>query len=114
MHGIGYSDSTNQARKLFDFYGIQLFSRFTWHNKSLYVVHWQGRTFLAEIHENNILIVDPLFNSDLYTHDPISKQYESGEILINMDHYGIGLEREVSLLLIKDKVITKIDWNAKH
>jgi hypothetical protein len=114
MEAIGYADSTKHAIKIFDFYGIQLFSSFVWNNKTLYMVHWQERTFIAEIYDNNILIVDPLFNSDLYTHDPITKRYESGDTLINMDHYGTGGEREVSMLLIKGREITKIDWNEKH
>ena len=34
--------------------------------------------------------------------------------LMNLDFYGLGREREVSMIIIKDKEITKIDWNNKH
>ena len=78
------------------------------------MVNWQDRTFLSEIRKKDIIIVDPLFNSDLYTHDPITTQYENGVILMNLDFYGLGREREVSMIIIKDKEITKIDWNNKH
>jgi len=33
---------------------------------------------------------------------------------MNLDFYGLGREREVSMIIIKDKEITKIDWNNKH
>ncbi|MBC5775378.1 hypothetical protein H8S95_14960 [Pontibacter sp. KCTC 32443] len=109
-----FSNSTKHVAELFDFYWIQLFSSFEWEDKILYVVHWQNRTFLAEINGNKVLIVDPLFNSDLYTHEPITKKYASGEIFINLDDYGTAVEREISMILIRDKEIIKIDWNKKH
>lgn len=114
INAIGNSDTTNVAKEIFDFYAIQLFSIFPYTEKELFIVHWQEMTFLAEINGTEILIVHPLFNSDLYTHDPITKIYKSGEVLINMDHYGTGLEREVSMILIKDKKVIKIDWEEKH
>ncbi|KAA3439849.1 hypothetical protein [Rufibacter hautae] len=114
VEALGYADSSNHAVKIFDYYWIQMFSRFNWEGKDLYLVHWQERTFLAEIKGNDFIIVDPLFNSDLYTHNPITKKYSTGEVLINLDHYGTGGEREVSLVVIKGKEMIKIDWNNKH
>ena len=114
VNALGYSDKSNQATKVFDFYGIQFFSRFNWNNKALYIVNWQERTFIAEIHNKDIVIVDPLFNSDLYTHNPISSMFDNDIILMNLDLYGIAREREVSVIIIKGKELTKIDWNKKH
>jgi hypothetical protein len=34
--------------------------------------------------------------------------------IINLDLYGVAGEREVSVLIIEDKKITRIDWNEKH
>lgn len=94
---LGYSDKSNAFIKNFDLYGIQIFSLFMHNNKKLYVL-------------NQIKIVHPLFFNDLYTHNPVTTQYED-VTLVNLDFYGTALEREVSLLLIfKDKIV-KIDWN---
>ena len=113
-NAIGYADKSNHSMTVFDFYWVQIFSSFNWNSKTLYMVNWQYRTFLAEISKKEITIVDPLFNTDLYTHDPITIQYENGVILMNLDFYGLGREREVSMIVIKDKEITKIDWNKKQ
>lgn len=80
----------------------------------LYIVNWRQKTFLAEINERNFMIVDPLFNNGFYTHSPITKEYENGWILINLDFYGTAKEREVSMIVIKDRKLTKIDWIKKH
>lgn len=114
INAIGNSDTTNVAKEIFDFYAIQLFSIFPYSEKELFIIHWQERTFLGEINGTEILIVHPLFNSDIYTHGPITKIYKLGEVLINMDHYGTGLEREVSMILVKDKKVFKIDWEEKR
>jgi len=111
---IGNSDTTDVSKEIFDFYWIQIFSKFQFSGKEYFIVHWQEMTFLAEIDGTEISIVHPLFNSDLYTHDPITKIYQSGEVLVNMDHYGTGLEREISMILVKDKKLIKIDWEEKH
>ncbi len=114
INALGYSDKSEHSKSLFDFYWIQIFSSFNWNGETIYMVNWQDRTFLAEIKKKDITIVDPLFNSDLYTHDPITTQYENGVILMNLDFWGLGREREVSMIVIKDKEITKLDWNSKH
>jgi hypothetical protein len=114
INAIGNSDTTNVAKEIFDFFGIQIFSTFPLSGKEHFIIHWQEMTFLAEINGTEILIVHPLFNSDLYTHDPITKNFKSGEVLINLDHYGTGLEREISMILVKDNKMTKIEWKEKH
>jgi len=110
---LGYSDKSNAFEKKLDFYGVQIFSSFIWKNKELFIVHLEDLTFLAEIKNNEIEIVNPLFFSDLYTHNPITSQYKE-YTLMNLDHYGTGLERETAVLIIKGNKITILDWNEKH
>ncbi|SEH74214.1 hypothetical protein SAMN02927937_01176 [Paenimyroides aquimaris] len=107
---LGYSDKSNAFIKVFDLYDIQIFSLFYHNNQKLYVVNVADLTFLAKINKDRIKIVHPLFFDDLYTHNPVTTQYED-VTLINLDFYGTALEREVSLLLISKDRIVKIDWN---
>jgi len=110
---IGYSDKSNAFNKIFDFYGVHIFSSFEYKGKVLYVVNLSDLTFIAEIKDTEIQIVNGLFFNDLYTHDPITSRY-GNIILMNLDHYGTGLDREISVLIIKENKITKLDWNENH
>jgi hypothetical protein len=110
---LGYQDKTNAFTKSLDLFGIQLFSTFQINDRRLFLVHLNEKTFLAEIDGKEIQIVNPLFNNDKYTHNPITKSY--GEYtLINMDFYGIAIDREVSVMIIKDDKIILLDWNENH
>lgn len=110
---LGYTDKSNAFDKKLDFYGVQIFSSFINKDKELYIVHLSDLTFIAEIKNNEIEIVNPLFFSDLYTHNPITTQY-GDYTLINLDHYGTGLYREISVMIINGNKITKLDWNENH
>jgi len=110
---LGYTDKSNAFKKKLDFYGVQIFSSFVNNDKELYIVHLSELTFIAEIKNNEIEIVNPLFFSDLYTNDPITTQYEN-YTLINLDHYGTGLDREISVMIIDENKIKKLDWNENH
>ena len=110
---LGYTDKSNAFDKKIDFYGVQIFSSFTFKDKELYIVHLSDLTFIARIKNNQIEIVNPLFFNDLYTHDPITTQY-GNYTLMNLDHYGTGLYREISVMIIDGNKITKLDWNEKH
>lgn len=110
---IGYTDKSNAFKKKTDFYGIQVFSSFNFKGKTLYIVHLSDLTFIAEIKGSEIEIVHPLFFSNLYTHNPVTSQY-GNYTLINLDHYGTGLYREIAVLLINGNKITKLDWNENH
>jgi len=110
---IGYTDRSNAFKKKIDFYGVQIFSSFVYKNKELYIVHLADLTFIAEIKNNEIEIVHPLFYNDLYTHYPFTIQYED-YTLMNLDHYGTGLDREISVIIINENKITKLDWNENH
>jgi hypothetical protein len=110
---IGYMDKSNAFKKKIDFYGIQIFSSFSFKDKILYIVYLSDLTFIAEIKDNEIEIVNPLFFNDLYTDDPITNKY-GDFILMNLDHYSTGLDREISVLIIDGNKITKLDWNENH
>jgi len=110
---LGYTDKSNAFEKKLDFYGVQIFSSFNYLDKILYVVHLADLTFMAEIKNNEIEIVNPLFFSDLYTSDPITNKY-GNYTLMNLDLYSTGLNREISVLLIEGNKITKLDWNENH
>lgn len=110
---LGYQDESNAFLKQLDLYRIQLFSTFNIKDRKIFLAHLNESTFLAEIDGTEIQIVNPLFNNDKYTHDPITRTY--GEYtLINMDFYGIAVDREVSVMIIKDNKITLLDWNENH
>ena len=110
---LGYTDSSRQTKSIFDFYSIQIFSSFPCLGKTFYLTNWRERTFLAEIRDSTLSIVNPLFNDDLYTHRPMTTTYDKST-LINLDFYGIAGEREVSVLIIDGNKVTRIDWNEKH
>lgn len=110
---LGYTDKSNAFEKKIDFYGVQIFSSFNYQDKVLYIVHLSDLTFIAEIKNNEIEIVNPLFFNDLYTHDPITNKY-GNYTLMNLDHYGTGLDREISVLIINGNKIIKLDWNENH
>jgi hypothetical protein len=110
---LGYTDKSNAFKKKFDLYGVQIFSTFFYENRELYIVNLEDLTFIAEIKDNNIEIVHPLFFNDLYTHNPITTS-NGDYTLINLDHYGTGLEREISVIIINNNRIAKIDWNENH
>jgi len=110
---LGYTDKSNAYKKNLDLYGVQIFSTFSYGNRILYIVNLDDLTFIAEINHNDIEIVHPLFFNDLYTHNPITNKYGDYTI-VNLDHYGTGLEREISVLIIDNNRITKIDWNENH
>ncbi len=110
---LGYIDKSNAFKKKFDFYGVEIFSFFNYKNKVLYVVHLSDLTFIAEIRNNEIEIVNPLFFNNLYTHNPVTNKY-GNFTLMNLDHFGKGLNREISVLVINGKRIIKLDWNKNH
>lgn len=110
---LGYADKSGAYQKLFDFYGIQLFSTFKYGERQLYIVHLNELTFLAEIKGTEIQIVHPLFDNEIYTHEPVTNSYGK-YTLINLDFYGTALDKEVSVIIIDENKITKLDWNEKH
>lgn len=110
---LGYADTSKVAKPVFSYYGIQMFASFIYNGRTIYLVNWRNETFLAEIKNSIIKIINPLFNEEFYTHNPVTTTYDS-ITLINFDFYGIAGDREVYCLIIKDGILTKLDWNEKH
>jgi hypothetical protein len=110
---LGYTDKSGAYQKLLDIYGIQLFSTFKYSERELYIIYLNEITFLAEIEGNEIRIVHPLFNNEIYTHDPVTNSY-GDYTLMNLDFYGTALDKEVSVIIIDQNKITKVDWNENH
>jgi hypothetical protein len=112
---LGYYDSSNHAQYLKDFFLLEAFATFKNGEKTFHIIHWRDFTFLAELKENEMHIVNPLFlDHQIYTHNPVTTTYRNGATVVNLDFYGIGGEQEVSLLILKDNDLIKVDWNEEH
>lgn len=79
---------------LFDFYGLQLFGALRYQHQAVYLMHWRNTTFLVTIAGQQITIVDPLFTSNLYTHNPVNTSYGDELAVTNLDFYGLGGNNE--------------------
>jgi len=110
---LGYTDLSKEYETALNYWGIQLFSTFSYKERQLFVVHLNERTFLAEIIGNDIQIVYPLFNNEIYTHKPVTNKYEN-YTLMNLDHYGTARDKEISVIIINGKRLIKLDWNENH
>ena len=110
---LGYTDQSKEQERPLEFYGIQIFAAFQYEERQLYVVHLNQLTFLAEITGTEIQIVHPLFDNEIYTHNPVTNSY-GNYTLMNLDFYGTALDKEVSVIIIEGKKMTKIDWNEDH
>ncbi len=108
---LGFLDSTNYGKTEFDFFGIQFFSQFSLNNQKLYLTYWQDATFVSSLSGNTISIEDPLFANKLYTHNPVTRDYGNGLVLINLDLWRKGKDHEVGMLLINNNKLTHIEWS---
>jgi hypothetical protein len=107
---LGYADKSEAYQKLLDLYGIQIFSTFNYLGRQLYIARLNEMTFLSEINGSEIQIVNPLFEKAFYTHQPVTTTY-GNYTLVNLDFYGIALDKEVSVIIVGQNKITKVDWN---
>ena len=109
----GYLDSSGKAKTVFDFYGLQIFATFVSQGRTIYVVYWNDTTFLAEIENNRIKIVNPLFNNRIYPRSELlTTNY--GEITLINFNYRVHEFREMSCMLVYNNQLLKIDWNEKR
>ena len=115
VRAIGYSDKSNASRNVFNFFEIGFLSTFDYNDRTIYLTHLPrlNRTFLAEVENNTIKIINPLFNSRFYYNEKVTTLY-SNTILINGTHYQTARYREVSCVIIKGDEFIKIDWNKKY
>jgi hypothetical protein len=112
---LGYYDSSNHALSLKDFVWLEAFATFKNGEKTFHILNWREFAFLAELNGNEVSIVNPLFlDHQIYTHNPVTTAYPNGVIVVNLDFYGLGGDREVSLLIFKDNALIKVDWNEEH
>jgi len=109
----GCLDKSGKSNTVFDYSGMLIFSTFVYQGIEIYMVHCNERTFFAEIENNSIKIVNPLFNNDLYTHETVTTNYDK-IILINLSTYYGGKELEKSCMLIVDNQLIKVDWNRNY
>lgn len=108
-----FQASERGVTKLFDFYGVQLFGAWRWHDQTRYLMHWHRTTFLVTIDGKRVTIVDPLFANDLYTHNPVTTSYGPELALTNVDFYGLGGSDEVAALLWQGQQVTKVEWGEQ-
>jgi hypothetical protein len=107
---LGYEDKSEAYQKILDLFSIQIFSTFNYRGRQLYIVRLNEMTFLAEIKGTEIQIVNPLFDKAFYSHQPVTTAY-GNYILVNLDFYGTALDKEVSVIIIGQNRVTKVDWN---
>lgn len=106
----GYSNNSSNILRKFNFFDLQFFSKFNYKNEDLYLGYVKGLPFFGKIQGENIQIVYPFIHNKFYIHEPVTHQY--GDFtLINLPFYGIGIEREVSNLIVHENNILKLDWN---
>ena len=111
-----YLDKSNVPKNVFSFSEIGFHSTFNYKGRNVYLVYLPrlNRTFLAEVENNTIKVINPLFNScNLIVHNPVTTLYPN-TILINGSYWRIGRDREVSCVLIRDDEFIMIDWNEKY
>ncbi|GAB3777306.1 hypothetical protein GCM10028818_24240 [Spirosoma horti] len=111
--GVTTANSLNKSTTLFNIYGIQLFGGLMRAHQLFYLAHISDRTCLVSLLGHTFTVVDALFNDGLYTHQPVTTNY-NGVYLINLDFYGIGRYREVSCLLLKNDRVSLLDWHELH
>ncbi len=98
---------------VFNYYGIQVFGGAEVNSQVFYILHTNDTPCLATLSNNTFTVVHPLVNYRFYTHDPITARY-GNDYLINLDFYGIGGDREVACLLIRDNRIIFLNWQEFH
>ena len=115
VRAIGYSDKSNASRNVFTFSEIGFLSTFDYKGRTIYLTHLPrlNRTFLAEVENNTVKIINPLFNSRFYYNEKVTTLYPN-TIFINGTHYQTARYREVSCIIIKGDEFLKIDWNKKY
>lgn len=110
---IGYKDKSGQAKVVFDYYNVQVYSSFNYKGRLIYLLDWAGNENLqlAELKNNTFeILTPPLFDKEVYIHSPLTTNHD-GTILINHGHYMTALDREVSCIIIRDGLITIINWD---
>lgn len=110
---LGFRDTSNASKVIFNYFTIGLYSSFAYQGRTLYLTHWRDATFLAELDNGTVSIVNPLFNSTIFTIHPITTVYDTSTV-INLDSYHNAEWGEVSCIIIQNNRLIKLDWNKKY
>ncbi len=112
-YGNGYIDTSKVSKSIFSFSAIQFLSFFNLNQRFVYLTNWHDRTFLAEAKDTTVSIINPLFNDNFFSYHPFTNQY--GNItLINLPFYKHNKMREVAIMVIDQKRITRVYWNERN
>ena len=80
----------------------------------MYLLDMKDDTFLAEIENNTIRIINPLLSKRIRNYGTTITNYE-GTIIVNLKYYlDSGKYREYACNILKDNKFIKLDWNEKH
>ncbi len=109
----GYKDTSDVAKNVFKYNGLIIYSAFNYNKNVVYLINHEGRSFLAVLEEGLFKIINPLFNSNLWMHGPITSTYDN-ITLISYARYSTAWYNEVSNIIINDGKLIKIDWNKKR
>lgn len=110
---LGIYDTGSSDRRIFSYSWIEVISALPYEGKRLQMITWKGRSFLAEISGNEIIVRDPLFNDEMLTSRTVTTAYGDGLVCVNLAVYAQGLHREESLLLIRKGEVIRINWKQK-
>lgn len=110
---LGKYDNTRAAQKFLEVFEIELLSLFKLDNRSLYLTNCQNMSFLAEIRGRDVQITHPLFSNNIYSQNTVTRKY-GDHTLINLNNKDIAKEKEISVILINNNGITKLDWNKNQ
>ena len=112
---LGYNEKSEAFKKVSDYHNIQFLSTFKYGERQLFICHLMEDelTFLAEIKENEIQIVHPFFNNGINFHNQVTSPFGEST-LINIASYDTALDKEVSVIMIENNKIIKIDWNENQ
>lgn len=88
---------------------IRIYAGFIYNNRRIYFVNWAGQAFLAEIDNDIIRIINPLFNRDIHINRARAERY-GNTILINAMVWGKASNLRLCNIIIKDGKLTMLDW----
>ncbi|MBX0291663.1 hypothetical protein K3G63_14525 [Hymenobacter sp. HSC-4F20] len=105
-------DTTGQVPG-FQYAGILLQKAGTWQGQSQFLYHSLGGTVLAVPQQDTLLIVDPLFNTNLRrNYVAVTHSYGPVELVSFTDPFTARAP-EIAALLIGDNKLTLLEWKVK-
>ncbi|WP_196887336.1 hypothetical protein [Aureivirga sp. CE67] len=93
-----------------DMRGFLLKSNFKLKERDLFLVSFDSFTFIAELNNDELQIVNPLFNNSITYQDLITRKYEDYYLISSLKYFDHLVEREDLIILIHNNKLIKIDW----